>query len=1298
MDSAIEVTQQNPRRTANIFSKLMFGWMGSTFYTGTKRAINVKDLFKITESDDSEFLGDRLEDNWNTELENAKKNGREPSLLRAVAATFFWRYMLYGVFVVVHNGFKIFVPVVLSYLIQLFNGKRIVEDSLEQKYIAGTILLLSVMLAIFFYHHNNFGMKCIGMRVRIAVSSLVYRKMLRLSQKSLDEATSGRIVNLLANDVQRFDFAATALHHFWVTPIVVGTITYLLWREVAISSLAGILSMILLTLPIQALLGQQTSRFRQKVATRTDLRVRLMNEVVTGIQVIKMYAWEKPFEKVIKAARLDEIKVLKIANYIRGIFQSWTVFMQRTTLAITMITFVLTNNILTSDIVFACQQYFFLLQSAFTIFLPNAIQMGAESLVSIRRLKEFMLLEERPSSNIQKTTRKSVEVKSVVAKWTSEANTLENITFNVPDGKLCAIIGPVGSGKSSILQALLGELQITSGIIKLGEKISYASQEAWLFGSTIRNNILFGESYKDRHYNEVISACALERDLEQFPDRDETLVGERGVSLSGGQKARVNLARAIYKQADIYLMDDPLSAVDTHVGKHLFEKCIMGYLDGKTRILITHQLQYLKKADHIIVLNNGKIEVQGSFEELSKSSINYTKLLVAADETDETKQAKRDGEDAKTTSDENNKDFGNGEHRHGEEEETVPENLAAFSNYIMSAGNFAMLFLICFVLALSQSACSGADYWVSYWTEQEEARHIDNITGQNNPKHDTVLLLPYNEIYQIYSSARFLENEDGFLDTNIAIYIYTGLIVAMIVLAILRSYLFFRSTSNASKRLHDHMFNSLLKAPMRFFDTNPSGRVLNRFSKDTGAMDEILPTVLNDAIQTMLVMIGCIVMIAVTNYWMIIVMVVLAVVFALLRKSFLATAKSIKHLEAIAKSPVFSTLNSTLSGISTIRAANSQGILIKQFDRHQNAHTSAWYMLISFMTAFGLWMDTIFELFFACIVYSFVAMSEDNVVSGAMVGLAVSQAINLTGMVQYGMTQIAEVINQITSVERILQYTKIDQEGPFDSSEEHRPKPHWPSSGNIVFKGVYLRYDTRNEPILRGLNINIKSGEKIGIVGRTGAGKSSLIAALFRLAHVDGAILIDTLNTRDLGLHDIRSKLSIIPQDPVLFSASMRYNLDPFNEFSDKDLWNALDDVELKNVISSLEYKVEEAGNNFSVGQRQLICLARAIIRKNNILILDEATANVDPETDSLIQATIRKKFKECTVLTIAHRLNTIMDSNRIIVMDAGQVVECDHPHILLQNPNGYFTKLVKETGDAMFTSLKRIAQDAYNH
>ncbi|KAI4466024.1 atp-binding cassette sub-family c [Holotrichia oblita] len=1045
--------------------------------------------------------------------------------------------------------------------------------------------------------------------------------MLKLSQKSLNEATAGKVVNLLANDVQRFDFAATALHHFWVTPLVVATITYLLWREVAISSLAGILSMLVLTLPIQALLGQQTSKFRQKVASRTDIRVRLMNEVVSGIQVIKMYAWEKPFERVIKAARLDEIKVIKVANYIRGIFLSWTVFMERTTLAVTLITFVLTDNILTSDIVFASQQYFNLLQAALAVFLPNAIQMGAESLVSMRRLKEFLLLEERPSSNIHKTNDKTIDVTNVDAKWTDEAITLKKINFSVPAGKLCAIIGPVGSGKSSILQALLGELPINSGMIKLGGKISYASQESWLFGSTVRGNILFGEEFKEKLYDQVVRACALERDFEQFPDNDQTLVGERGVSLSGGQRARINLARAIYKQADIYLLDDPLSAVDAHVGKWLFEECIMGYLGGQTRILVTHQLQYLKKADLIIVLNNGKIEAQGTFDELSKSSVSYTKLLIAADETTEKDKDVKESDDQLPSKSHR---VENDQNHSEEEEKIIPRDSSAFTDYIISAGNIIILFLVCLILLFSQSACSGADYWISYWTEQEEIRHSEVIIGPNNLVFHTTTHVPSKShtTSNNFSKTNALKyDQDELIDTYFAIYVYAGLIAAMIIFAILRSYLFFRSTSKASKNLHERMFNCLLKAPMRFFDTNPSGRVLNRFSKDIGAMDEILPRVLNEAIQTVLVMVGCLVMISVANYWMIIVIFVLAVVFAILRKWFLATAKSIKYLEAMG-----------------------------------------------------------------------------SVISGAMVGLAVSQAIGLTGMVQYGMTQIAEVVNQMTSVERILQYTILEQEGPFDTPKENQPSSDWPIKGNIEFKSVYLRYDLKNEPILKNLNINIKSGEKIGIVGRTGAGKSSLTSALFRLAPLDGDIIIDSLNTMNLGLHDVRSKISIIPQEPVLFSASMRYNLDPFNEYSDKDIWNALNQVELKNMLSSLEYKVEEGGNNFSVGQRQLICLARAIIRRNKILVLDEATANVDPETDNLIQRTIRNKFRDCTVLTIAHRLNTIMDSDRIIVMDAGRIVECDHPHLLLQNENGYFTKLVMETGDTMFHSLKKIAQDAYSY
>ncbi|GJQ86167.1 hypothetical protein Trydic_g13444 [Trypoxylus dichotomus] len=1313
MDPGFHVQNDFPKKNANILSKTTFAWMARYFYKAVKKGIETSDLFRTDKANDSEILGNKLQVNWEKELEKARKTGKEPSLIKALADTFLWSYMVYGIFLLIQAvGFRIFQPQVLGYLLRLFTGAEDVEDTMLAKMIAGTILVVIVILTSFIMHHTNVGQQSVGMKVRVSVSTLVYRKMLRLNKQSLGETAAGKVVNLLANDVSRFDFVAIALHYFWITPIQVILVSYFMWDAVDIAALAGILSMLLFTLPLQIVMGKLSSKYRSEIAVRTDYRVRLMNEIVSGIQVIKMYAWEKPFEKLVSVARLDEVRKIKAANYVRAVFLSSMVFVERTTLFLTLITFVLIGNNLTSDITYTIIPYINLLQTALAIFLPLAIQMSAECAVSIRRLSEFLLLDEVKETNIVKTDNKAIEVRHVSAKWTEEAGALHDLSFKVPAGKLCALIGPVGAGKSSTLQLLLGELPTDAGEIRIGGEISYAAQEPWLFSSSVKGNILFGQEYDKHRYNKVIKVCALEKDFNQFPYGDSTLVGEKGVSLSGGQRARINLARAVYREADMYFLDDPLSAVDAHVGKSLFDECVMGYLATKTRILVTHQLQYLKRADVIVVFNNGRIEAQGTFDELSRSNTDFTKMLIAADETIEKPEEKLGKGDGKTlfsrqesavsvasASSVDQKEVTR------QQEEVIIPGKSVLWDYIDAVGNICVVAILLLIILLIQVIASGNDYFVSWWTEQEEYRFFASITPnalydfftniENSMIHAIKYLFGMNaNVTDVNLTLR--ATEDEYIDTNIAIYIYSGLIVGLILFTVIRSYLFFKCASTASTNLHGKMFTSLLKAPMRFFDTNPSGRVLNRFSKDTGSMDEVLPRTLNETMTILLSLIGSITLICVANYWMAIPVAVLLIVFFFLRGWYMTTAKSIRHVEGIVKSPVFSLLNSTLSGISTIRASNYQNDLIKEFDRHQNVHTSAWILSISCMASFGLWLDLLCALMFAAIVYSFVVISETVGISGAMAGLAISQSLSLSFILQYGMRQIAEVASQLTSVERIMTYTKLDQEGSFESPKDKKPAIEWPDKGKISFKNMSLRYVANEAPVLKNLNIQIHPGEKIGIVGRTGAGKSSLIQALFRLALQEGSISIDDLDTQHVGLHDVRSKISIIPQEPVLFSASMRYNLDPFEEYSDQDLWSALTEVELKEAIPSLDYKVAEGGSNFSVGQRQLICLARAIVRKNRILVLDEATANVDPRTDGLIQATIRKKFKECTVLTIAHRLNTIMDSDRVLFMDTGRVSEFDHPHLLLQDSNGHFTKLVSETGPSMTATLREIALRSY--
>ncbi|EDX04221.1 GD22416 [Drosophila simulans] len=521
-------------------------------------------------------------------------------------------------------------------------------------------------------------------------------------------------------------------------------------------------------------------------------------------------------------------------------------------------------------------------------------------------------------------------------------------------------------------------------------------------------------------------------------------------------------------------------------------------------------------------------------------------------------------------------------------------------------------------------------------------------------------------------------------------YIFTVITVLTILVTVARSFLFFNLAMKASIRLHNSMFRGITRAAMYFFNTNPSGRILNRFSKDMGQVDEILPAVMMDVIQIFLALAGIVIVIAVVNPLFLIPTVVLGIIFYQLRTFYLKTSRDVKRMEAITRSPVYSHLAASLTGLSTIRAFGAQRVLEAEFDNYQDMHSSAFYMFISTSRAFGYWLDCFCVIYIAIITLSFFIFPPANG----------GDAMGMTGMVQWGMRQSAELENTMTAVERVVEYEDIEPEGALEAPADKKPPKSWPEQGKIVFDELSLRYtpDPKSENVLKSLSFVIKPKEKVGIVGRTGAGKSSLINALFRLSYNDGSVLIDKRDTSEMGLHDLRSKISIIPQEPVLFSGTMRYNLDPFDEYSDEKLWRSLEEVKLKEVVadlpSGLQSKITEGGTNFSVGQRQLVCLARAILRENRILVMDEATANVDPQTDGLIQTTIRNKFKECTVLTIAHRLHTIMDSDKVLVMDAGRAVEFGTPYELLTLADSkVFHGMVKQTGHATYESLLKIAQ-----
>uniref|UniRef100_A0AAX7SGG0 ATP binding cassette subfamily C member 4 n=1 Tax=Astatotilapia calliptera TaxID=8154 RepID=A0AAX7SGG0_ASTCA len=1074
----------------------------------------------------------------------------------------------------------------------------------------------------------------------LLIGSYIFIEALCLNSSALAKTTTGQIVNLLSNDVNKFDEVTLYLHFLWIGPLQAVSVIILLLYAIGPSCLAG-MAVFFFMMPVQTMFGRLFSRLRAETAVLTDERIRTMSEVISGIRVIKMYGWEKPFGALVDEVRRMEISKIMKSSYLRGLNMASFFAASKVIIFVTICVYVLTGNKLSASRVFMAVSLYGAVRLTITLFFPCAIEKVSESLISIERIKQFLLLDEVAPQHLVGEPRIKLIVVYLLHTpmfklayfflQTLETPTLQNVSFAVRSEQLLAVIGPVGAGKSSLLSAILGELSQESGVIKVKGELTYTSQQPWILPGTIRSNILFGKELNLKKYDRVLRACALKRDMDLLPGGDLAIVGDRGANLSGGQKARVSLARAVYQDADIYLLDDPLSAVDAEVGRHLFEECICGLLRKKPRILVTHQLQYLKAADQIVVLKEGQMVARGTYSELQGSGLDFTSLLKEDKDQDEQRQ--------------------NTTPLSGPEKLTFPMTGIDTSEESRFEGNVGLHMYVKYFMA-------GANFLV------------------------LLVLILLNALAHVNYAVLML------------VFVFlSGLTATSVVFGFVRSLIFFNVLVSSAQTLHNNMFNAILRTPIRFFDINPIGRILNRFSKDIGYLDSLLPWTFVDFIQVFLQVIGVIAVAAVIIPWILIPVVPLLVVFLFLRCYFLQTSRDIKRLESTTRSPVFSHLSSSLQGLSTIRAFKVQQRFQQMFDEYQDLHSEAWFLFLTTSRWFAVRLDGICSVFVTITAFGCLYL-RDGLEPGA-VGLALSYAVTLTGMFQWGVRQSAEIENMMTSVERVVEYAELESEASWETDKQ--PPSDWPKAGCITFDRVNFSYSASEPLVLKNLSLVFKSREKVGIVGRTGAGKSSLISALFRLAEPEGRIMIDGFLTSEIGLHTLRQKMSIIPQDPVLFTGTMRKNLDPFKQHTDEDLWNALQEVQMKAMVDELPSKLEtvltESGSNFSVGQRQLVCLARAILRKTRILIIDEATANVDPRTDGLIQQTIRDKFQECTVLTIAHRLNTIIDCDRILVLDAGMIQEYDEPYVLLQNQDGLFYQMVQQTGRAEAASLLHTAK-----
>ncbi|XP_032579405.1 probable multidrug resistance-associated protein lethal(2)03659 isoform X1 [Drosophila sechellia] len=1295
MSAVHEQRQPNPVTKANFFSKWFFIWTREILVKGLQRSLDPSDLYETEPSLESTQVSSFLLGHWEQELKRSK-----PNVLRMIFKAYGWSFVpasiVYSIMAIAVHTTQ---PLMLGGLVSFFSEStgKITKHS-AYLYAMG-VVLCSLISRLFFHPFMKYLFR-VGSRVRLACAGLVYRKFLRVSVAADNSGVSGYAISLMATDLPTFNESFYCFHELWRGPLEGVVFVYIIYQLIGWPAVVG-LGTIVAFIPLQAWAARAIARYKRSSADVGDERVKLMNEIIAAMQLIKMYAWEKSFAKLIGKVRKEEMDSIRGSTYIYAGLQC-TGMISKLSLFLSLVTYVFTGDIVTSQKVFIVASYYDNLNDSLLHSWPLAINMWVETFVVANRVKDFLFQHENPADggvhNLKeaednpehgnffgRTHKPKAEVKSITvhkltASWDQKKQEkrhrhIEDVSFQAQDQQFVGIVGTVGAGKSTLLQVILGELDIISGSVDVNGVLSYAPQEPWLLRGSLRDNILFTEPYDEQRYLEVLRVCHLDRDVEQLPLGDSTRLGEGGASLSGGQKARVSLARAVYRKADIYLLDDPLSAVDSHVSKMLLDRCLNEFLSKKIRILVTHRVQLLRHVDHLVLLEGGRISVQGHYDALKK--LIRFRMSVANDvEVAKLRAMRTDSvyeepEPRKSLSQEEHLDRHEIKQQFKEQQQIGSVKLHTYKEYFKVLGHPLVVVLILLMFVVARSSEATMDIFLSKWATWEE-------TEPN--QHE-----PIPEYHRTRLRMMIL---------------YTFLILCTLIFYVLRTFGFFMMTLRISLRIHDQLFQGVIRAFMHFFTLATSGRILNRFSSDVLAIDVNLPQALMDSIEFAVNALAVLAVVSTANIWLLLPATVVVALLYGCRCLYIGASRSLKRIETISRSPIYSHTNATFKGLATIRALNGTKYMERDFHYYQNENTSALYLHVSINRAFAFWTDLICVLYILAVTFSFLLFDKHRGYYSGDVGLAITQSMKLVLMCQAGMRQTVELENMMTSVERVMEYVNIPSEPAFETEESVNLPKHWPSGGQLDFRDLRLRYSNHGPYILKGLTFTIRGEEKIGIVGHTAAGKSSIVHALFRLAHIDGQICIDGFETSQLGLHDLRRRVSIIPQDPVLFSGSLRFNLDPFEEKTDEELWLALEAVKLKEFVSNLKEgincRLHDCGANFSMGQRQLVCLARALLRQNKILIMDEATANVDPETDNLIQEAIHTKFAHCTVLTIAHRLHTVMDNDRVMVVDMGRVVELGHPHELLHNRHGYLHRFVEKTGVGTAQHLRHLAEQSY--
>ncbi|KHJ45282.1 ABC transporter, ATP-binding protein [Trichuris suis] len=1256
---------------ANWFSKFTFFWINSLINAAAKgQLLEIDDLPNLTKETE---VGKVDNDFMQILHQYPSSSGRVP-LLRALHQYLKFKFYPLCLPKILYDALSFVSPLLVGYLVEFVSDTK--ATILNGVYISIGLVVSNVLMALTGAHYAHL-LNRVCMKVDTVINAAVYRHCLNVPTYRKSSCSVGQIINLISVDARNIVIFCRCFHDLWSVPFQVSVALFLLYKQVGLASTVSLGIALFVLVPVYFIAKKMASLYAQLVNAK-DRRVMLVNEAIHGMQTLKLNVLEDIYEERIQQLRREEVKYLKRRKYIDAL----SVYIWATTSLLmatfTFVVFVLLGNRLTASKVFTSLSLCYLMFTPL-INLPWFINCFYETWISIKRIAGFLSTEavslelyyEKPTSEgksyfiwqgknsfFRTVPDQSIALalNKVGASWEGNA-TIRDITFSVKQGDLVGIYGPVGSGKSSLLHAILGEVSKCSGSVYVRDwkdGIAFVCQDPWLSNSTIRDNIVFGKEFDGHLYSTVIDACALRPDLIRLPQGDQTLVGERGRALSGGQRARVALARAVYQNKPVYLLDDPFSAVDKNVANVIFDACILGCLRSKTVLLVTHKLDFLRRVDKIIFITKNGTATFGSPE--SVLPLIPAEMSVTASKRDENDEAL----DFQVSNVQQMDDlcYKSAEERE-EEKEDKEIGLVKFSVYKSYVRCLGCWMFIAIVLAfiLMQSSRNASDWYLSYWVQSYEGNETVN---------------------RLVAASGDRQN-----DVPTELIVYAGLAVANSVFVLFRAFLYAYGCLRAARVLHDTLLHKILQAPLRFFSETAPGRIINRISSDIFIIDDWLPSQANRLAKFVFEILGAIAVLGYSMPWCLVSLLPLFLFYGHIHKAYRLACCSIKRLYSVSLSPVYSHCVDSIGGAATIRALRVSNRFVNEFLERFSFNMRCQYSEYASMIWLSIRIHIISIITLGTVCATALLQRMFGQARPELVGLGLSYVLVLKGLLAEFVPSFTESEKAFLSVERVLSYiNNLESENLDEATQE--TVECWPAYGRIVFENVLVRYTADGLAALDNVSFEIRAGEHIGIVGRTGAGKSTLFGALFRACHLEsGRILIDGVDIASVGIRQLRSKLGIVSQDPFLFSGTIRENLDMKGEYSTEQLLQTIESSELGDLIGQLgglHHRVEEGGTNLSVGQRQLICLVRAIMTKKKIVCIDEATSHVDLDTDARMQRLLRKTFADATVLTIAHRVNTVLSCDRTFVVEGGRIVECGAPGDLIQNPESKFRSLISDT------------------